>query len=82
MSKELTFTIIEKSEAQLIIDSESRVCGIFSNVAEAETAIPRIARNIAKGKVNMRYANKATLRPHLVNSYQGGNKKRTPFKRG
>jgi hypothetical protein len=68
MTKELTFTIVEREvrgqePAKLLVDSEGFICGIFSFLDEAEKAKEKIILNIAKGKVNLKYATLRYCRP-------------------
>ncbi len=85
MTKELTFTIVDREvkghqPAKLLVDSEGFICGIFSDETEAKAAIGKIAYNIGRGKVNLKYATLRWVRPaqHVLfsnNRKQQGNTK-------
>lgn len=56
----LTFTMEERgkpdakgSRAIVLIDSEGFICGIYASKRLAEAAIPKIKRNVSKGRVTL-----------------------------
>lgn len=63
--KELTYTLVETTGGVVMRDSEGFIVGIFSDVAEAEQAWPKIRYNITKvsKRVNLKYATLRYVRP-------------------